>query len=74
VNNLAAIWYRSKVDVTGEEYERFYGHISNSKIPYKFKLHYHTDVPISIKSILYVPSTNTEKYTLYFLTFSIEWE
>ena len=62
INQLQAIWYREKRDVTEDEYERFYENIGNTKIPYKFKLHYSTDVPLAIKALLYVPSTNTEKF------------
>ena len=62
INQLQAIWYREKRDVTEDEYERFYENIGNTKIPYKFKLHYSTDVPLAIKALLYIPSTNTEKF------------
>lgn len=61
VNTLQAIWYRDKSEVTEDEYERFYEHLGNTKIPYKYKLHYSTDVPISIKAIFYVPSSHNEK-------------
>ena len=44
-----------------DEYERFYEQIANTKIPYKFKLHYSTDVPLAIKSLLYVPSHHNER-------------
>jgi HSP90 family molecular chaperone len=27
-------------------------------VPYKFKLHYSTDIPLEIKALLYVPSIN----------------
>lgn len=60
-NSLQAIWYRDKRDVTEDEYERFYEHVADTKIPYKFKLHYSTDVPLSIKGIFYIPSTHNER-------------
>lgn len=47
--------------MTEDEYERFFEQIANTKIPYKFKLHYSTDVPLGIKALLYVPSHNPEK-------------
>jgi TNF receptor-associated protein 1 len=31
-------------------------------VPYKFKLHYSTDVPLGIKALLYIPSTHSEKF------------
>jgi HSP90 family molecular chaperone len=55
---LQAVWYRDKRDVTEDEYERFFEHLADTKIPYKFKLHYSTDVPLAIKAIFYVPSTH----------------
>jgi TNF receptor-associated protein 1 len=61
INNLQAIWYREKREVTEDEYERFFEHLANTKVPYKFKLHYSTDVPLTIKAIFYVPSTHSEK-------------
>lgn len=63
VNNLQAIWYRDKREVTLDEYERFYEHLANTKIPYKFKLHYSTDVPLTIKGIFYIPSFTNERQT-----------
>jgi len=64
INSLGAIWTREKRDVTIDEYERFFEQLASTKIPYKYMLHYSTDVPISIKSILYVPSTHNEKQGL----------
>lgn len=61
VNNLQAIWYRDKRDITEDEYERFYEHLANTKIPYKYKLHYSTDVPLSIKGVIYIPTNHNEK-------------
>lgn len=60
INNLQAIWYRDKREVTEDEYERFFEHLANTKIPYKFKLHYSTDVPLTIKALFYIPSTHSE--------------
>jgi len=64
VNSLGAIWYREKREVTSDEYERFFEQLANTKIPYKYMLHYSTDVPISIKSVLYVPATHNERQGL----------
>jgi TNF receptor-associated protein 1 len=61
VNNLQAIWYRDKRDVTEDEYERFFEHLANTKIPYRYKLHYSTDVPLAIKGVIYIPSMHSEK-------------
>ena len=61
---MQAIWYRDKREVSDDEYEKFYENLAKSKIPYKYRLHYSTDVPLAIKSVLYFPSTSNEKYTM----------
>ena len=62
LNNLQAIWYRDKREVTSDEYERFYEQIANPQIPDKYSLHYSTDVPLGIKALIYVPSTHNDRY------------
>lgn len=49
--------------MTEDEYERFYEMLAETKIPYKYKLHYSTDVPIALKGIFFVGSVNSEKMT-----------
>lgn len=61
MNNLQAIWYKDKREVTSDEYEMFYEQLCNTKIPYKYKLHYNTDVPLAIKAIFYIPNNHAEK-------------
>ena len=62
LNNLQAIWYRDKREVTTDEYERFFEQLANTKIPYKYLLHYSTDVPLAIKALIYIPSSHNERY------------
>jgi TNF receptor-associated protein 1 len=62
INSLQAIWYRDRREVTEDEYDKFFESIANTKIPFKYNLHYSTDVPLSIKALLFIPSTNTEKF------------
>jgi HSP90 family molecular chaperone len=52
---------RNKNEITPEDYNKFYEYISNSKLAYKFKLHYSTDAPLSIKALLYIPASHMEK-------------
>jgi TNF receptor-associated protein 1 len=61
VNSQQAVWYRDRREVTEEEYEVFYENLANTKIPYKYRLHYSTDVPLQIKAVFFVPSTHQEK-------------
>ena len=62
MNTLGAIWYREKREVTVDEYERFFESVAHTKIPYKYMIHYSTDVPLAIKAVMYVPSTHSEKH------------
>lgn len=64
INSLGAIWVKEKREVTLDEYERFFETLANTKVPFRYMLHYSTDVPISIKSILYVPQSHNEKQGL----------
>ena len=50
-----------KREVSEEQYEMFYENLNETKLPYKFKLHYSADVPISIKAIFFLPSHHQEK-------------
>ena len=63
-NLVQAIWSREKSTVSAEEYKKFWEFIANTKTDYKYKLHYSTDAPLSIKALLYVPNVHTEKYGL----------
>jgi TNF receptor-associated protein 1 len=63
VNNLQAIWYRDRKDVTEEEYQKFFEVVSNNtKVPFKYLLHFSSDVPLEIKALLYFPGASFEKY------------
>jgi HSP90 family molecular chaperone len=64
VNSLGAVWYREKRDVTVDEYERFYEGLASTKIPYRYMLHYSTDVPLAIKAVMYIPSSHSERQGL----------
>eukprot|EP01017_Pseudomicrothorax_dubius_P030664 TRINITY_DN3846_c0_g1_i1.p1 TRINITY_DN3846_c0_g1~~TRINITY_DN3846_c0_g1_i1.p1 ORF type:complete len:735 (-),score=231.71 TRINITY_DN3846_c0_g1_i1:157-2361(-) len=62
INLIGAVWTRDRKEVTDEEYKAFWEYISNSKVPYKYKIHYTADVPLQIKALLFIPSTHAEKF------------
>ena len=63
VNNIQAIWYRERKDISAEDYQTFYEAINNNtKLPYKYMIHFQSEVPLEIRSILYIPSNNSEKF------------
>jgi TNF receptor-associated protein 1 len=61
-NNLQAIWYREKKDVTADDYQKFYEMIANTKMNYRYLLHFSSDVPLDIKALLYIPTSSMERY------------
>ena len=62
VNIVTALWARDKQQVTEQEYKDFYEFISKTKQDYRYKLHYTVDVPLSLKALLYIPTTNSEMF------------
>lgn len=55
INSVKPLWLMEPKEVTPEQHIEFYKYISNSFDKPRFTLHYKTDVPLSIRSILYVP-------------------
>lgn len=64
-NLVGALWAKNKSEVSADEYTKFWEYISGSQVPYKYKLHYSTDAPLAIRSLVYVPSTHAEKYGMH---------
>ncbi|XP_059059971.1 heat shock protein 75 kDa, mitochondrial [Achroia grisella] len=54
-NSIKPLWLMDPKEVTQEQHIEFYKFISNSYDKPRFTLHYKTDAPLSIRSILYVP-------------------
>lgn len=55
VNSIKPLWLMEPKEVTQEQHIEFYRFIGNTYDKPRFTLHYKTDVPVSIRSILYVP-------------------
>lgn len=63
LNNINAIWTKNKKDVKDEEYLEFYKFFTNNFFNSPlFTLHFHTDIPIDLKVLLYVPMINEDKF------------
>merc|ERR1711957_331831 len=63
VNNVQAIWYREKKDISAEDYQKFWEVLSNgNNTAYKYLIHFAADVPLEIKALLYIPSSSGEKF------------
>lgn len=55
-----ALWSRDKRELTDEDYKKFAVKIGAGA--YYTKLHYSAEVPLSIKTVLYIPEFHMEKY------------
>jgi HSP90 family molecular chaperone len=62
VNTVKPLWTMSKSQVTADDHKQFYQFISNSFDTPMYTLHYHTDSPINIRAVFYVPEQHLEKY------------
>lgn len=62
INTLDAIWSQPKNQITEEAYNAFYEYLSNTKLPYKYKLHFSIDVPLAVNALMYVPNSHGEKF------------
>ncbi|HIG29192.1 MAG TPA: molecular chaperone HtpG [Verrucomicrobiales bacterium] len=60
INTVKAIWAKSKNDIKEEEYGEFYRYIGHDSEDPFYHLHFSSDVPLAIQSLLYVPSKNFE--------------
>ncbi|KAH8554842.1 Hsp90 protein-domain-containing protein [Umbelopsis sp. PMI_123] len=60
VNTVEPLWTKEKNSVTDEQHKEFYRFISNAWDEPQYTLHYKTDAPITISSILYVPERHME--------------
>ncbi|XP_014233658.1 heat shock protein 75 kDa, mitochondrial [Trichogramma pretiosum] len=54
-NTIEALWAMDPKEVKPEQHTEFYRFISNSFDQPRFTMHFSTDVPISIKALLYFP-------------------
>jgi TNF receptor-associated protein 1 len=54
------LWTKDKNSVTSDQHKEFYRFIANAWDEPQYTLHYKTDAPITISSILYVPERHME--------------
>lgn len=62
VNLVKPIWMRPKSEVTPEDYQSFFEYLTNGAEKYQYKMHFASDVPLSLKAVLYIPKNHTEQY------------
>ena len=64
VNTVQAIWTRNKSEITAEEYDEFYRYVGHDSDAPLYHLHFSTDAPLSIRSLLFIPAKSHEHLTL----------
>lgn len=60
-NTIEPLWLKQPKEVTEAQHNEFYRYIGNSFDNPRYSLHYTTDVPLSIKALLYVPENKPGK-------------
>jgi molecular chaperone HtpG len=55
VNNTSALWTRPRAEITQEQYDEFYTHLTGDPEPPLAREHVAVDVPIQFYSLLYIP-------------------
>ena len=62
VNNVEAIWLKSKSDVTEEQYQEFYKVTAKAFDEPSYTFHFSADAPLVINALLFAPTQNMEMY------------
>jgi len=62
LNTVQPLWTQSERDVSEEDHEKFYQFICNTSDAPRFSYMFKADVPLSINSVLYVPTSIPEVY------------
>ena len=57
LNEASALWTRSKSDITDEQYEEFYHHVSHAYDHPWHTIHYKAEGAIEYTALLYIPET-----------------
>ncbi|KAI8065773.1 Hsp90 protein-domain-containing protein [Gongronella butleri] len=60
VNTVEPLWTKNKNEVTAEQHKQFYRFIANAWDDPQYTMHFKTDAPISISSVVYVPERHME--------------
>ncbi len=61
INNVQPIWMRNKNEIKEEEYNEFYKFQANAFDEPAYRMHFSSDAPIEINSLVFVPSINPEQ-------------
>ncbi|AFM41234.1 molecular chaperone of HSP90 family [Desulfosporosinus acidiphilus SJ4] len=62
VNTVDALWTKNKNEITDEQYNEFYKFIANAHDEPLYRLHFSSDAPLNINTLLFVPKENFEQF------------
>ena len=60
LNTVGALWTRKSADIKEEEYNEFYQYVGHDHESPLYRLHFTSDAPLAIQSLLFVPRRNFE--------------
>jgi molecular chaperone HtpG len=64
LNTIQALWTRNKNEITDADYNAFYQYVGHDHEDPLLRLHFNTDAPLAIQSVLFVPQHNVENLGL----------
>ncbi|GAB6154970.1 molecular chaperone HtpG [Desulfosporosinus burensis] len=62
VNTVDALWTKNKNEISDEDYNEFYKFIANAHDEPLLRLHFSSDAPLNINTLLFVPKENFEQF------------
>ena len=62
VNTVDALWTKNKSEILDNDYNEFYKFIANAHDEPLFRLHFSSDAPLNINTLLFVPKENFEQF------------
>ncbi len=62
INNIQALWLKSKSEVTEEEYSAFYKFATHSFDEPRYTFHFNLDAPLNLNALLFAPTSNPEQF------------
>lgn len=62
VNTVDALWTKNKNEISDNDYNEFYKFVANAYDEPLFRLHFSSDAPLNINTLLFVPKENLEQF------------
>ena len=59
---MKPLWTKTKSEISNEEYQKFFEFLTNGSEKYEYKLYFTSEVPLNLKTILYIPKNHSEKF------------